>query len=231
MKRQPLVTVPLITVENRKAFFWPAAFFLYFSYTLSGFNPFFEPWHPRVTGFDVAVPFLPLSVWIYLSHIAMLFTGWWWAAQGHACTRQFWSILLCTVLATSYFLLFPTQIPRITLDFLDSLDTDPVTRAAWAFLLSADKPTNCFPSLHVALSTLTAIGLSRANSNWALFAPLWTVAIAISTITTRQHVWVDVLGGLALALACWWLVEKFVAVEGEGATDPSPDQNAGARQG
>lgn len=212
MKPRPLVTVPLITVDNRKAFFWPAAFCLYFAYTLSGYNPFAEPWHPRVTSFDVMVPFIPETVWIYLSHIAMLFTGWWWAAQGPGCTRMFWAVVLCFTLATLYFLVYPTQIPRIT---LDAVETDPVTHAAWAFLLVADKPTNCFPSLHVALSALTAVGLMRAAPRWSPWAPLWTAAIALSTITTRQHVWVDVLGGLALALACWWLVDRYVAVRGE----------------
>lgn len=212
MKRTPLLTVPLITDQNRKAFFWPMAFYLYFSYTLSGFNPFFEPWHPRVTQVDLAIPFLEETVWVYLSHIGMLFTGWWWMKGGHACTRQFYAVMLCTVLATCYFLLYPTQIDRIT---LAAVRADPLTTAAWAFLLSADKPTNCFPSMHVALSTLTAVGLSRASPHWRILAPLWAAGIAITTMTTRQHVLLDVLGGLGLALFCWWVAEKFVAVEGE----------------
>lgn len=220
MRHYPVITVPLITADNRKVFFWPAAFYLYFSYTLTGFNPFFDPWQPRVTSLDLAVPFVAESVWIYLSHIAMLFTGWWWMRHGHACTRQFWAIVLCTVLATFYFLFFPTQIPRLTLDMVEA---DPATRAAWAFLLSADKPTNCFPSMHVALSALTAVGLVRASGKWWPWAPLWTAAIALSTITTRQHVWLDVAGGLALALACWWMVETFLGVEGEKQSSPRDD--------
>lgn len=212
MKRTPIITIPLITMKNRKGIFWPAAFFVYFSYTLSGYNPFFDPWHPFVTSFDIMLPFIPETVWIYLSYVGMLFTTWWWSTQGPGCTRMFWAIVLSSVIATIYFLFFPTQIPRIT---LNAVDADPATRAAWAFLLAADKPTNCFPSLHVAEATLAAIGLARASPRWAPWGTVWAAAIILTTMTTRQHVLIDVLGGLGLALICWWLVEKFVAVEGE----------------
>lgn len=215
MKRTPLITVPEITVENRKAIFWPCAFFVWFAYSLSGHNPFFDPWHPQVTSFDLAVPFIPETVWIYLSHVGFIFTAWWWCARGPGCTRTFWTIVMCSATATTYFLFFPTEISRVT---LEQIDADPVTRAAWAFLLSADKPTNLFPSLHVAEAILTAVGLTRASPRWSPWAAIWATAIILTTITTRQHVWVDVIGGGVLALCCWWIVERFVAVSGEQAS-------------
>lgn len=221
MKRAPIITVPEITTDNRKAIFWPCAFFVWFAYSLSGHNPFFEPWHPRITSFDLAVPFIPETVWIYLSHVGFMFSAWWWCTKGPGCTRIFVAIVTCTVVATTYFLFFPTEITRIT---LDRVDADPVTRAAWAFLLSADRPTNLFPSLHVAEALLTAIGLTRASQRWSPWAGIWAGAIILTTITTRQHVWVDVIGGLVLGLACWGVVERFVAVSGEKPSGTAGDR-------
>ncbi|MFZ5757071.1 MAG: phosphatase PAP2 family protein [Pseudomonadota bacterium] len=209
------IRVPRITQENRKGFFWPAAFFLYFSYTLTGAYPVFEPWHPPATPVDAWVPFLPGTIWIYLSHIAMLFTAWWWIPRSPDGTRVFWALVLCAVLATLYFFFFPTELPRRT---LDAIDAGPVTQAAWAFLLQADNPTNSFPSMHVAMSALTAIGLMRAHPHWGWLAPVWTGAIAMSTLTTEQHVLVDVLGGIGVAVFCLWLAHRILLVGDE----PSP---------
>lgn len=212
MPKLPLVRVPRITVENRKTFFWPAAFYLYFSYTLTGSFAFFKPWHPHFTAIDAWIPFLPGTVWIYLSHIGMLFTAWWWVDKGPGCTRAFWALVLGSVIATFYFFFFPTELPRRT---LAEIDAGPLTQAAWAFLLQADHPTNSFPSMHVAMSAMTAVGLMRSHPHWGWLAPVWTAAIAISTLTTEQHVLVDVLGGLGLAVFCIWAVETFVEVDGE----------------
>ena len=213
----PLVRVPRITAENRKAFFWPAAFYLYFSYTLTGSYAFFKPWHPYLTPVDTWMPFLPGTVWIYLSHIGMLFTGWWWVVKNPACTRAFWALVLCSVLATFYFFFFPTELPRHT---LDAISADPATTAAWAFLLQADHPTNSFPSMHVAMSALTAVGLMRSHPHWGWLAPVWTAAIALSTLTTKQHVLIDVMGGIGLAVFCLWVADTFVAVDDEESTAP-----------
>lgn len=215
MWRKPLIQVPRITEDNRKMFFWPAAFYLYFSYTLTGAYPFFEPWHPAHTDFDAMVPFLPGTIWIYLSHIGMLFTGWWWVVKNPGCTRMFWALVLGAVIATFYFFFFPTELPRRE---LADVDAGPVTSAAWAFLLSADNPTNSFPSMHVALSGITAIGLMRSHPHWGWLAPVWTAAIAVSTMTTEQHVLVDVLGGIGLAVFCVWFADTFIKV----VDDPTP---------
>lgn len=201
--------IPLITAENRKQFFWPAAFYLYLSYTFTGTYPLFAPWHPPQTALDAWIPFLPGTVWIYLSHVAVLFSGWWWMTKGPACTRAFVAMVLTAVLSTLYFLFFPTELPRRE---LAEVATSPVTQAAWAFLMSADNPTNSFPSMHVAEAMVTAVALTRADHRLRWLATVWAIAIAVSTLTTEQHVVVDVIGGLALATFALWSVDRFVVV-------------------
>jgi len=203
------IRVPLLTPDNRKLFFWPAAFYIYLSYTFTGTYPVFEPWSPPRTPVDDWIPFLPGTIWIYLSHIAVLFSGWWWMVRGEACTRAFIAMVLAAVLSTLYFFFFPTELPRRE---LLAVDAGPVTQAAWAFLMRADNPTNSFPSMHVAEAIITAVALVRAHVHFRWLAPVWALAIAITTMTTEQHVFVDVLGGALLAWFCLWVAERFVHV-------------------
>jgi membrane-associated phospholipid phosphatase len=210
------LVIPLITVENRKLFFWPAGFFVYLSYTITAHNPVFEPWHPPLTAIDRWVPFLPGTIWLYLSHVGLMFSGWWYMVRGPGCTRAFWAVVLSAFLSTLIFLFFPTELPRRT---LEGIDTDMVSMAGWAFLMSADAPTNCFPSMHVAGAAISAVALGRASTHWRVLGPVWAACIALTTLTTEQHVFIDVIGGLLLAWLCITLVDRYLVVEPMPAVD------------
>jgi membrane-associated phospholipid phosphatase len=78
----------------------------------------------------------------------------------------------------------------------------------WIFLV--DKPANCFPSLHVVFAVLGALLITRAGVGRAASWFWWTfsAAVSVSTITSGQHYFIDVPGGVAVALAgyslgCW----------------------------
>ncbi|MGE5469969.1 MAG: phosphatase PAP2 family protein [Bacteroidota bacterium] len=79
------------------------------------------------------------------------------------------------------------------------------------FLKGIDATGNACPSLHVATSVFSAVWLHHLlrrfgappwilAGNWA-----WCLAIAYSTLAIRQHVALDVLGGLGLGLLAAWL--------------------------
>jgi membrane-associated phospholipid phosphatase len=80
----------------------------------------------------------------------------------------------------------------------------------WVY--SVDKPANCFPSLHVIFAVLGAHLIARAGVGcagrwfWCAFA----VAVSVTTVTSGQHYFIDVPGGVAVALAGYtvgrWLV-------------------------
>ena len=71
-----------------------------------------------------------------------------------------------------------------------------------------DTPDGLFPSIHCLVSWFCWIGVrSREDLPPALkwFAFVFAVLICISTVTVKQHVIVDVLGGVILAELCYWL--------------------------
>ena len=115
--------------------------------------------------------------------------------DSRALTRAFAAIAIATILSCAIFVVWPTTIPR-----------PPVRSAAFDALWLFDVPANCFPSLHVALASIAACFWPRRR--W--IAVIWAVAIALSTLTTKQHYAVDVAGGVvvagvAIAAARFWI--------------------------
>ena len=92
------------------------------------------------------------------------------------------------------FLVYPTVAPRpaevVGGGFLD-----------WGlrFLYAADTPYNCFPSIHVAHSFVSALTCYRVHRRVGVVATVCAALVAVSTLFARQHYIVDVLAGIALA--------------------------------
>lgn len=133
---------------------------------------------------DRAIPFLPWTIAVYLSQFAFLFLALWLQTNSRALTRTFAAIAVATILSCAIFVVWPTAITR-----------PPVRNAAFDALWLFDVPMNCFPSLHVALAAIAASFWPRRR--WP--AAIWAAAIALSTLTTKQHYAVDVLGGVGAA--------------------------------
>lgn len=116
--------------------------------------------------------------------------------QDDMIRRTVWAYL--TVWTSSYvvFLLYPTVAPRP-----DAAPGDGF--AAWGlrFLYEADPPYNCFPSLHVAHSFVSALACHRLHRRLGEIALACASLVALSTLFTRQHYVLDVIAGVLLALA------------------------------
>lgn len=96
------------------------------------------------------------------------------------------------------FVVYPIAYPRpITDNFLLHL------------LHTTDSPSNCFPSLHVAASFYLSLCLWRFNSKRIGFLfLLWSAAITVSTLTTKQHYIIDIIASGILAVVFAWLATR-----------------------
>jgi hypothetical protein len=123
-----------------------------------------------VLAIDQAIPFQPHTIWIYVS---------------------LWFYL---ELAIFYF--WPTRVPAFQVDWSE------YTMFSW--LKQTDAAGNACPSLHVAFAVFTARWVHfifkrlRAGVFFHILNWVWALAIVYSTISTRQHVAIDVLAGAAL---------------------------------
>lgn len=94
------------------------------------------------------------------------------------------------------FIFYPTVAPRPEI-------VEGTGFAAWGlrFLYDSDPPYNCFPSLHVAHSFVSALACLRVHRGLGRFAVLCAALVATSTLFIKQHYVADVVAGVLLAVA------------------------------
>ncbi len=158
--------------------------------------------HYNIEGtLDRMIPFLPVSAVVYLG--CYLF----WIANYILIARQdkkqvclffaadFISRIVCFII----FLLFPTTNTR------PAIAPDGFWNQVMLFVYDVDAADNLFPSIHCLVSWFCYIGLKekKETAGWyRALSCLMALLVCISTLTTKQHVIIDVIGGVALAEIC-----------------------------
>lgn len=173
---------------------WNWAFFVGYFHTLR--NPAFPVTAMPLTAVDHAIAFQPdwlvayLTLWFYVGIAPGLMLR-----LRDMLVYGAWAGALClTGLAFFYF--WPTAVPAYPVDV--------VQHPGFALLQGVDAAGNACPSMHVASAAFSAPWIDRvlrqagAPRMLRLLNLLWFVAIAYSTLAVKQHVLLDLLGGLAL---------------------------------
>jgi membrane-associated phospholipid phosphatase len=148
-----------------------------------------------------SIPFVPFMILPYLS-IDLFFVV---AAFLLPDEQELWlfvrRVAAAIVVAGLFFLVLPLRFafPR-------------PTAPGWLGTLfdsfrALDAPYNLFPSLHAALLALLApVYAQHLRGVWRAAVLIWFLLIALSPLLTHQHHVVDILGGFALAAACFILI-------------------------
>lgn len=177
-----------------------AIMFLFFA---AYFHLLRHPAYPSITmpltAVDALVTFYPpslliyASLWVYVPLAPALLLG-----LRELITYGFWVVGLCITGLLIFYFWPTTLLPYAT------------NRGQyWGFdiLQGIDAAGNACPSLHVATAAFSAYWLDRVFKEMNIgvlgrfFNVLWFVAIAYSTMATKQHVFIDVLAGFALGTA------------------------------
>ena len=80
------------------------------------------------------------------------------------------------------------------------------------WLYGTDAADNLLPSIHCFVSWMCFIGIRnspKVPSWWKKSSFIIAIAICISTLTTKQHILIDVFSGVLLAEVCYVLADKF----------------------
>jgi len=158
--------------------------------------------HAPSLPWDVAVPLQPTWALIYGAlYMFLIVLPVFVVRQEEHIRRTFWAYLAVWVTAYVCFLVYPTVAPRAPTIVGDGF-------AAWGlrFLYDADPPYNCFPSLHVAHSFVSALTCYRLHRRLGVAALLCASLVAVSTVFTKQHYILDVIAGILLAVAAYVLI-------------------------
>jgi membrane-associated phospholipid phosphatase len=183
-----------LKLSGVSAFIW--VFFIGYFHILR--HPAYPVTPMPLTSIDRLIAFQPsalavyASLWLYISIApGLLLTGRELIVYGLQAAALCLSGLAC-------FYFWPTAVPPLAVDV--------ALYPSFAVLQGVDAAGNACPSLHVATAMFSATWIDRllrdmkAPSAPRLFNALWFVAIAYSTLAVKQHVVLDVLGGLLLAL-------------------------------
>jgi membrane-associated phospholipid phosphatase len=160
---------------------------------------------------DRWIGFHPGAAWVYLSFFLLQAVGFYCVPpeKRGALVKAF---VTCAAFAFAVFTSWPTTL------------TQPPLSAnighALAFVRWADTPGNCLPSLHAALSAVSAAAVSLGRG-WRARVAGWSWAIAIcwSAIATRQHLTVDIAAGWVLGCVVALMLPKGLSTCAAAAKD------------
>jgi membrane-associated phospholipid phosphatase len=175
----------------------------------SGFN--------LATPLDLAIPFVPQMVVFYvflfypLSLLTMVYFAFVEYKRGYALG---FALVAINAIAIGIYLVFPVS----TYWYRQDLLAHPIVGSFWAdqvySVFQGDTSFNCFPSLHAAVSTLSAYAWFRyaqlkpgkATKTVAIVVAVIAVGVVLSTLFVKQHYIADEISGVALSLIVGKLV-------------------------
>ncbi|MBK7876930.1 MAG: phosphatase PAP2 family protein [Planctomycetes bacterium] len=177
------------------------------AYLLSNHHPLRAPVELPRAEFELALQFLPATVWPYLALLACELALPLLVRGRAEFRRLFVAYGIAMGVAFATYALWPTTYPR------PPLPADG-TLGAWAYgrLVAIDGPGCCLPSGHVIVPAIAAWSVFRDRGWWWPLALVF--ALVPSVLTTKQHYALDVLAGLALAAVAIGLARKLDGARG-----------------
>jgi membrane-associated phospholipid phosphatase len=162
-----------------------------------------------MTDLDVQIPFIPGFIIPYLLWYPLILGSLIIFCMRDRKVYYRTLVALCVGLIISYlfYFFFQTTVPRPSIapdSFLNTL--------VW-FVYQTDQPYNCFPSIHVLTSYLIIKGIMDCSNlpkalRYIVAFSSW--AVIVSTVFVKQHVVLDVFGGVILAQFLYHIVGKYM---------------------
>jgi membrane-associated phospholipid phosphatase len=141
--------------------------------------------------------------------LALLFV---YLRRNESFTRFRNAIMLANVLGLLGYVLIPTAPPRMfpELGFVDTLSTFGGLNHGSGLVELASNPYAAMPSLHSADALIVGVVMATiVRRSWAKALWLaWPVWVWFAVMATGNHFWLDVVAGVALALAAGGFVYR-----------------------
>lgn len=150
---------------------------------------------------DTFFKFKPIWVWIYSGLyypviVLIIIT----IDDMHHYNLSVMSYVFLLLIQMVFFRYYPIETPPEWRDFGDRND---LTIRFIKFVQKYDKTTNCFPSMHVSVATLTTFHLSTNIPEIGIYVWVFPVLISLSALWTKQHYFIDLIPGVFLGWVAW----------------------------
>lgn len=158
--------------------------------------------HDFTTALDRQIPFVPWTWWIYFpGYIGGLLLAVGAARNRVVFFRGVVAMLLAQGLSEIVFCFAPSSFPRPV-----GWGGTGLTADALRWMWRIDPPNNTFPSVHMAFILLSALAMWEERNPVRYISTLLALGIFVTIHTTKQHYWIDAVGGTAMAFLCFALV-------------------------
>lgn len=157
---------------------------------------------------DDYIPFVPIFISIYVLSYLQWIVGFVviFRENEDTCYRFCSAEVVAKFLCLFFFFVFPTTLIRPII--VDGGLWNVLTQ----FIYNVDAPVNLFPSIHCLESWVCfrgALGLKKVSRGYKLGMFLFTVLVCLSTVLVKQHVFIDVIGGILVVEVGLFLSRKF----------------------
>lgn len=158
--------------------------------------PLKAPYELTPSSLDQAIPFIPQTAWIYQSLFFLLPLATFVQPDRRSLHRFALGFCLLVFTFSMVFWVFPTEL----------LVPLPKAGLCWGYdhlVRAVDDRRNAFPSLHAALTTFAGVAILlmfRRQKLVFILTALWMAALLFSTLTTKQHICLDLLVGAAVGV-------------------------------
>ncbi len=157
-----------------------------------------ENYFDITTKLDRIIPVVPKWVIVYiLSYVFWLVSYLWVSKESKEVSNRFLTAdMLGKVLCAVIFVAFPTTNTRLP------LPSEDWARPVLELIYFLDSPDNLFPSMHCSVSWFAVRYVCKSKK-----IPMWykcvsvvmTLLVFLSVLFTKQHVVIDIFGGIAVA--------------------------------
>lgn len=143
-------------------------------------------------------------VWIYsgLYYPVIILTTLTITDMRHFVYTAFSYFILLAV-QIAFFLFFPVESP---IQWRKLVSNNNLSDRFLNLVLKFDADSNCFPSMHVSVAMLTALHIMNNKPEIGLWVMLFPVLIALSSLYTKRHYFLDIIPG---ALLGWGVFEIY----------------------
>jgi len=149
------------------------------------------------TSLDYQIPFLPETAWVYQSLFFLLPLALFVQPNKEHIAKFVSGFCLLVLTFSLFFWFYPTALPNPTYP----------DRIPWGYrylVMAVDVHKNVFPSLHAALCVYAGVWIItlKHKKKWiSSLVTLWIFLLLVSTLTTKQHILIDVVVGAITGLS------------------------------
>jgi len=195
---------------------------LFFSYLVISFGSigymitnnyqFFESSALTASWLDNQVPFLVWTVPFYLMIFPSIVAIPWLLKNENMFRRSFWGSFILCVSSLLVFVVFPTHINEREM-IAPVIESSSFWKPWYGFVYQFDTANNCLPSFHVSMGVICTLMFykERPIVFWVYF--VMAILVAVSTLTMKQHYFVDVLGGVVFGILSYLIALKIFPIK------------------